>query len=1057
MSDRDLADTPGRDELFRLLVENVLDYAIFVVDPQGRVRTWSDGAERLLGYAEQEILGETADVLFTAEDVRDGVPGREREQALAAGRGDDNRWLVRKDGSRFWCAGVMTPLFRDGGALRGFAKIMRDRTEWKRAEEARQESEALKAAVLETSLDGILTIDCEDRIVEFNPAAERIFGHRRQDVLGRKMAELIVPERLRRAHYGGMARYLATGEGPVLGQRLMLPALRADGTEFPVELAIARVPGAGPPLFTGYVRDITERATQERRRAAQLAVTEALAETTSLSDAAPRVLQAICEKLGWDVGGFWVAAPQGRLVCLDMWRGPAVETAEFERASREAVFAPGGGLPGRVWQTGAPEWVADVCHDDNFARRDVAASAGLHGALAVPVLLGGEALGVMEFFSRSIRQPDADLLAMLAAVGGHVGQFVQRTRSEERLREGEEQFRTAFELAAVGNVQVDAVTGRIVRANRKFCEITGYASDELLRLTPRDLTHVDDREADWEAVGRLLRGETDTYSNDKRYVRKDGELVWVSVSASLVRSADGAPIRTIAVVQDLTERRKAEEALRESDERFRAISERSVAGIAETDLTGRLTYINDVYCRMLGRTRTELLGGLRMQDLTHPDDLPRNLPLFEKLAREGTPFVIEKRYVRADGSAVWVNNSVSGVRGPDGRVKSIVAVSVDVSDRKRAEDELRDASRRKDEFLAMLAHELRNPLAPIRSGLDLLALSGTEAEVVEAMQQQVVHLVRLVDDLLDVSRIVRGRVELRIEPVELASIVKRAVDTIRPQIDARGQALSVALPPEPVRLHADPVRLAQVIANLLHNASKYNEEGGEIMISARAEEGEAVVTVADTGVGIEPDLLPKVFDLFTQASRSIDRSQGGLGIGLTVVKSLVEMHDGSVSVRSEGPGNGSEFTIRLPLFAESERPESTAATVSATPAYRVLVVDDNVPAAKMLGRLLEKLGKHEVFLAYDGPSALEMAEQRQPDIVLLDIGLPNMDGYEVARRLRQRSEHERTLVVALTGYGTDEDRRRSLHAGCDDHLVKPPGVDQLRYVLTHPKLPGERA
>jgi PAS domain S-box-containing protein len=1314
MSDRDLGETPGRDELFRLLVENVLDYAIFVVDSEGRIRTWSEGAERLLGYSESEILGESADVFFTPEDVRDGVPEREMRQALTTGRGEDDRWHVRKDGSRFWSSGVTSPLFDDGRTLRGFAKIMRDRTEWKRAEEARQESEARRAAVLETSLDGILTIDHEDRIIEFNPAAERIFGRRREDVLGRKLAEIVVPERLRRAHYEGMARYLATGEGPVLGKRLTLPALRADGTEFSVELAITRVPGEGPPLFTGYVRDITEREAQDRRRAAQLAVTEALAEAPSLGHAAPRILRAICENLGWDVGGFWVADPQERLVCLEMWRRPGGDAEEFERASREAVFAPGRGLPGRVWQTGEREWVADVCHDDNFARRDVAASAGLHGALAVPVLIGDEALGVMEFFSRSIREPDADLLGMLAALGGHVGQFIGRTASEEALRDSEGQFRTAFELAAVGNVQVDAATGRVLQANRKYCGIVGYAPEELLQLTVRDLTHPDDRETDGEAVGKLLRGEIDTYSTEKRLVRKDGQPVWVSVSASLIRAADGTPLRTIAVVQDLTERRKAEEALRqqqrllqtitdnattavvmmdgdgrvtfmnpaaeettgyrfeeargeilhelvhhtrpdgrrfpmeecsigrtvfgrgrlrnhedvfvrrdgthfpvrcsatpihegealvgivlevvdttearrahlalrESEERFQAISDYSVAGIAEVDLTGRLLFVNDRYCEMLGRPREVLLGGMRMQDVTHPDDLPRNLPLFKRLAGEGNPFVVEKRYVRTDGAVVWVNNSVSGVRGPEGRLKSVVAVSVDVTDRKRAEEELREsessyrtlfesidegfctvevlfdaagraedyrfltvnpaferqtgmsdaagkrmkelapdherhwfetygrialtgeqvrfvneakalggrwfdvnafrvgppedrrvailfsditdrklaeealveASRRKDEFLAMLAHELRNPLAPIRSGLDLLLMSGVEGDVVEAMQQQVVHLVRLVDDLLDVSRIVRGRVELKTEPVDLAAVVRRAVEAIRPRIEDRDQRLAVTLPSEPVRLLADPVRLTQVVSNLLHNASKYNEEGGEITATARAEGGEAVVTVSDNGIGIEPDLLPKVFDLFTQADQAIDRSQGGLGIGLTVVKSLVEMHGGSVSVRSEGPGKGSEFTIRLPLLDRAaEVAEPVGTVIPQTPDYRILLVDDNVAAAKMLARLLERLGEHEVVTAHDGRAALQAAERHRPDIILLDIGLPGMDGYEVARRLRDRPEFERTLVVALTGYGTEEDRRKSLHAGFDDHIVKPLAVDALMYVLTHPKLPS---
>jgi CheY-like chemotaxis protein len=368
-------------------------------------------------------------------------------------------------------------------------------------------------------------------------------------------------------------------------------------------------------------------------------------------------------------------------------------------------------------------------------------------------------------------------------------------------------------------------------------------------------------------------------------------------------------------------------------------------------------------------------------------------------------------------------------------------------------DDLRAADRRKDEFLAMLAHELRNPLAPIKSGLDLLRMSGSDPEVVGLMGGQVEHLVRLVDDLLDVSRILRGRVELRRRTVELKAVVERAVETVRPMLRAEGQELSVSLPDDPVRLDADPVRLTQVVSNLLNNASKYTEPGGRIALSAERAGGEAVVRVTDTGIGIDPDLLPHVFGLFTQSKRTIDRSQGGLGIGLTVVKSLVEMHGGSVSVRSDGPGKGSEFTVRLPAIdTPAESGEDGVRDCPAVDGRRILVVDDNVPGARLLGRLLEKLGRHEIRTVHDGEAALEAAEAFRPDLILLDIGLPKLDGYEVARRLRQRPRFDGTLLVALTGYGTEEDRRKSIEAGFDEHVTKPPGVDLLRKVLAHPKL-----
>ncbi|MEO8495019.1 MAG: PAS domain S-box protein, partial [Planctomycetota bacterium] len=368
--------------------------------------------------------------------------------------------------------------------------------------------------------------------------------------------------------------------------------------------------------------------------------------------------------------------------------------------------------------------------------------------------------------------------------------------------------------------------------------------------------------------------------------------------------------------------------------------------------------------------------------------------------------------------------------------------------------QVREADRRKDEFLSMLAHELRNPLAPIRSGLDLLALdAAADPATVKMMQEQVNHMVRLVDDLLDVSRIMRGRIDLRREPVELATLVGRSVDALRPQIESQSQELVVSLPSQPIWLHADPVRLIQVIENLLNNASKYTDSKGRIELTASCEQEQAVIIVKDTGIGIESDLLPKVFELFTQSSRSLDRSQGGLGIGLTLVQNLVQTHGGTVTAHSDGLGQGSTFEVRLPLMDQAPaQKESSVVAPEMVQNRRIVVVDDNVSAAWLLSKLLTKLGNHEVITAHDGHSALETIRASHPEIVLLDIGLPGMDGYEVGRNIRESSAFDDVLLVALTGYGQPEDRRRSKEAGFDEHLVKPPSLDQLSAVLAHPKL-----
>jgi signal transduction histidine kinase len=373
---------------------------------------------------------------------------------------------------------------------------------------------------------------------------------------------------------------------------------------------------------------------------------------------------------------------------------------------------------------------------------------------------------------------------------------------------------------------------------------------------------------------------------------------------------------------------------------------------------------------------------------------------------------------------------------------------------RRRVEQLAEMDRRKDEFLATLAHELRNPLAPIRNALHLLRMWGNRGpaaeRVHEMMERQVRHMVRLVDDLLEVSRITRGKIELRKERVDLAAVVRSAVETSRPLIEAAHHHLAISLPPEPLILEADAIRLAQVIANLLNNAAKYTEEGGQIWLTARREGGEAAVSVRDSGLGIPADMLPRVFDMFAQVDRTLKRSQGGLGIGLTLARTLVEMHGGRVEARSSGPGQGSEFTVRLPLAAAESAAGSPAhgsAPQAVGPSQqRVLVVDDNRDAADSLGMLLKYLGA-DAYVVYDGPSALEAVRTYRPSIVFLDIGMPGMDGHEVARQVRQEPEFRDVKLIAMTGWGQEEDRRRSQAAGFDHHQVKPANAETLQALL----------
>ncbi len=801
-------DLRRQTECLRVTLASIGD-AVITTDTAGRVTSVNPVAAALTGWPEGEARGRPLAEVFrvVTEQTRREV---ESPAARALREGPvmglaNNPVLIARDGTERAIDDSAAPI-RDGrGNVLGVVLIFRDVSERRRAERALTESEARKAAILKTAPDCVITCDEGGRVLEFNPAAERTFGYAAADVIGHDLADLIIPPGLRPRRRGGMARVLATGEGRILNRRVEMTARRADGTEFPVELTITLIP-SDPPQFTAHVRDITARKTQERRRGARLAVTQVLAQSATFAEAAPGILRAVGESLGWDVGAFWVLdRPAAALRCQELWHAAAIDAQAFVDCCRGRTFGRGVGLPGRVWATGRPAWVPDVTTDDNFPRAPIAAEEGLHGAFAAPVLSGPELLGVLEFFSRDIREPDPDLLEMMATIGSQVGHFI---------------------------------------------------------------------------------------------------------------------------------------------------------------------------------------------------------------------------------------------------------------DRRRAEDALREANRRKDEFLAMLAHELRNPLAPISNALHIIRGNGPPVpELVwarDVIDRQLRQMTRLVDDLLDVSRVSRGKIELRKERVELSAVVSSALEASRPLIDKRGQELTVALPPEPVYLDADPMRLAQVLLNLLNNAAKYTEPGGRIALRAGLGGGHITVRVTDTGAGIPPEMLSHIFEMFTQVDRTLDRSQGGLGIGLTLVRTLVEMHGGTVEAHSEGPGRGSEFVLRLPqLKDEGQRAKDEGeASVGPSslvlhPSRRILVVDDNRDAAESLSVLLRLLG-NEVRTAHDGVEAVASATEFRPDVVLLDIGLPKLNGYEAARRIREQ-QGDAVVLIALTGWGQDEDRRRSSEAGFNHHMTKPVEFEELQRLLTELK------
>jgi PAS domain S-box-containing protein len=468
--------------------------------------------------------------------------------------------------------------------------------------------------------------------------------------------------------------------------------------------------------------------------------------------------------------------------------------------------------------------------------------------------------------------------------------------------------------------------------------------------------------------------------------------------------------------------------------------------------------------RIKGYRADEIIGA-HYSRFFPPEDLAVDAPSRElaAAARQGQ-IQGEGWRVRKDGSRFWANAVLTALHDENGRLRGFAKVTRDMSDRKRLEA-LEDAGRQTRQFLAMLAHELRNPLAPIRNAVNVMRVRDLGDPQLRAcrdiVERQVEHLTRLVDDLFDLSRITSGKVALQRAPIDATWALTRAVETVRPFIDTRNQTLEIALPEQPVVVDADLTRLAQVVQNLLHNSAKYTPPGGRIVLSLQREGDVAVIRVRDNGIGMASDLLPKVFDLFLQGERPTDASDGGLGIGLTLVRQLVELHGGSVEASSEGPGRGAEFVVRLPCRPSNEAPtlpkEKATASESqdASEGCRILVVDDNRDSAESMALLL-RLSGHETWLAFDGNTAVSLAAEHAPDAVLLDIGLPGMDGYQVASRLRELPQTSHSLLIALTGYGQEEDRQRSRAAGFSEHFVKPVDPESLFRAIARHRRAGDQ-
>jgi PAS domain S-box-containing protein len=650
----------------------------------------------------------------------------------------------------------------------------------------------------------------------------------------------------------------------------------------------------------------------------------------------------------------------------------------------------------------------------------------------------------------------APLLAGGVQIGAvvSISDITARKSAERALQASERRLRRMIDLNPIGVVHRER-GGGVRYANDAYLRLVGATRAELEagRLRWDTLTAPEHRARDEAAMAQAdAQGISELYEKD--YVLGDGRRVPLLVACASM----GDPGETMAFVIDLTDRKRAEEELRESEQRFRMLAEAMPQIVCVLDSDGTAEYVNPGWTSYSGLDfeETKRAG---WAGVLHPDDLAAARACRRRMLDSRAPQDVELRYRAADGSYRWFLSRLAPVV-EGGRIVRLVGTALDIEDRKRAEEALRranqtlrDADRRKDEFLGMLSHELRNPLAPIRNSLYILGrldATGVQARrAKDVANRQVAHLTSLVDDLLDVTRIARGKIELRRAELDVAVLARRAAEDHRALMQERHLELALEVPDRPVIVHGDGTRLSQVLGNLLHNAAKFTPAGGRVTLAVAAEEGRAVIHVRDTGSGIAPEALGSIFEPFTQAEQTLARSEGGLGLGLALVKGLVTLHGGEVSVSSAGIGRGADFVVTLPLAspARARRIERVVRGAPLRARRRVLVIDDNRDAADSLAELVSMLG-HRADVAYDGFAGLARAAEAPPDVVLCDIGLPGMDGYECARQLRALAPSRHLRLVAVSGYAQPEDVARAMEAGFDAHVAKPADPERIAGLLS---------
>jgi PAS domain S-box-containing protein len=700
---------------------------------------------------------------------------------------------------------------------------------------------------------------------------------------------------------------------------------------------------------------------------------------------------------------------------------------------------------------GSPDSVAALVHPDSReqVRGDLheALRTGASYEAEIRALRQGGEWGWLRLGVEIVREGDRNVRLI-----GTVVDIDARKRAELKVQESEDRFTKLFNSSPLSVTVSSLDTGRLLDVSDAFVALTGYTREEALGRTTVELglwPSAEDRDTVMRAVH-----EFGGIRNRIVHMRARGGEERVGALSAERIMIDGEP-HVLTQFEDITIRERAQAALRDSEQRLRLALRAASAGVWQFDTATGETSWSDEFREVYGYDEATAPTLESWAAHLHPEDRERMLKDLRSRLKPGTDeYRREFRILHPTRGLRWILALGQIERNEQGRALSMTGISIDITRIKEVEQELREADERKNEFLAVLSHELRNPLAPLRNGIEILRLTKGAGEVAEQarvmMARQLEQMVRLIDDLLEVSRISRGKIELKREPVDLSVALQHALEVSKPLIDSAAHELSIDISATTLPVFADTTRLAQVFGNLLNNAAKYTNPGGHIWLSA-SRSGERIrVSIRDNGIGIPPEMLPKVFEMFAQLDNSLQRTQGGLGIGLSIARRLVEMHDGTLDARSEGAGKGCEFIVELPLYSPTTSEREPAGTADARRGQqrplRVLVADDNADAATSLALVLEMKG-HEVRTAQDGIEAVQVAAAFAPDVAVLDIGMPRLDGYEVCRQLRALPRGRDMLIVALTGWGQTEDKQRSQEAGFDQHLVKPADVGALEELL----------